>query len=100
MMTTRTLKILAATAATAGALMIAVPASAQVEIGVPGVGVRIGDYHHRHYHRAYPSTYYDTGYRTYPQRVIYDDDDDCTWRMVERERPDGTVVTVRERDCD
>lgn len=52
---TRIAKLLTAATIGAGALIIAAPASAQVEIGVPGVGVRLGG----------PSYYYDTPRSTY-----------------------------------
>ncbi|BAT57926.1 hypothetical protein GJW-30_1_00437 [Variibacter gotjawalensis] len=106
---TRIAKLLTAATIGAGALMIAAPASAQVEIGVPGVGVRLGG--PAYYYDTPRSTYYyDTEYRTrtyparsywnQPERVYYNDNSDCSYRVVERVRPDGTVVTMRERDCD
>jgi hypothetical protein len=82
---------IAAGALGVAALTFPVPASAQVdvEVGAPGVGVRVGDREHRRYEER--------------RRVrVYDDDNtgSCRTVTIRRERGDGTVVTRRERRCD
>ena len=80
---------LAATAIGAAGLLTAPPASAQVgvEVGVPGVGVRVGD---------------PPRYREERRVRVYDDHNrgDCRTVTVRKERDDGTVITRRERRCD
>jgi hypothetical protein len=70
------------------------PASAQVgvEVGVPGVGVRIGDpdYRYRERRRIERERDYNVGRRG----------DRCRSVTVQRERRDGTVVSRTERRCD
>ena len=82
---------IAAAAIGAAALVTAPPASAQigVEVGVPGVGVRVGD----------APRYRDRDER----RVrVYEDNNrgECRTVTVRKERDDGTVITRRERRCD
>jgi len=84
--------VLSAAALAAGAVVTVPPASAQVgvEIGTPGVGVRIGDPDRRYYRDDRPRT-----------RVIERDTvGECRTVTVRRERADGTIVTRRERQCD
>ena len=82
--------ILSAAAATAAATFVTVPASAQVgvEIGTPGVGVRVGE----------PRYYRDDRRRD----RVYERDTvgECRTVTVRKERADGTIVTRRERRCD
>jgi hypothetical protein len=77
------MKTLAISLLTATSLLIAVPASAQVQFDVGPGGVRIGPRYHdedaRFYHRGYHRGWR-YGYRR----------DDC--RRVTIERPDGSVV--------
>lgn len=79
-----------AAAATGVALMTTVPASAQVgvEVGVPGVGVRIGEPDRR--------------YREERRVRVRERDNvgDCRTITVRKERDDGTVITRKERRCD
>jgi hypothetical protein len=79
-----------AAAATGVALMTTVPASAQVgvEVGVPGVGVRVGDTDRR--------------YREERRTRVYERENvgDCRTITVRKERDDGSVVTRKERRCD
>jgi hypothetical protein len=80
---------IAAAAIGAAALMTIEPASAQVgvEVGVPGVGVRIGD---------------PPRYREERRVRVYEDRNvgECRTVTVRKERDDGTVITRRERRCD
>ena len=79
-----------AAAATGVAVMTTVPASAQVgvEVGVPGVGVRIGEPDRR--------------YREERRVRVRERDNvgDCRTITVRKERDDGTVITRKERRCD
>jgi hypothetical protein len=81
---------IAAAAIGAATLLTVQPASAQVgiELGGPGVGVRIGEPRDR--------------YRDREDRVrVYDSNrGDCRTVTVRRERDDGTIVTRQERRCD
>ncbi len=89
----RRLLILGAAAALAtAAFATAPPASAQVgvEIGTPGVGVRIGEPERRYYRDDRPRT------RVYERDTV----GECRTVTVRRERADGTIVTRRERQCD
>jgi hypothetical protein len=83
------------TALAVGSLVIAVAtvgsivhANAQVSIraGEHGVGVRIGDSHHRH-------GYWHRGYRAYGSV-------DCRYVETRKYRPNGTVVITKKRVCD
>jgi hypothetical protein len=86
----RGILISVAVAATGVALMTTAPASAQVgvEVGVPGVGVRVGE----------PDRYYQERRRT----RVYERENvgDCRTVTVRKERDDGTVITRKERRCD
>ena len=88
------MKAIAATAIGAATLLTVQPASAQVgiDVGVPGVGVRIGEPRYRDREV----------YREREDRVrVYDDNrGDCRTVTVRRERDDGTIVTRQERRCD
>jgi hypothetical protein len=79
-----------AAAATGAALMTSMPASAQVgvEVGVPGVGVRIGDTDRR--------------YREERRVRVRERDNvgECRTITVRKERDDGTTITRKERRCD
>jgi hypothetical protein len=82
--------VLGAAAAVAASVAVTVPpASAQVgvEIGTPGVGVRVGE-----------PRYYNERRRT----RVYERDTvgECRTVTVRKERDDGTIVTRRERRCD
>jgi hypothetical protein len=79
-----------AAAAIGAATLVAVqPASAQVgvEVGVPGVDVRIGDR---------PRYREERRVRVYEDRNV----GECRTVTVRKERDDGTVITRRERRCD
>lgn len=80
----------AAAAIGALALLTAPSVSAQVgiEVGTPGVGVRIGEPDRRYEERR--------RVRVYEDRNV----GDCRTITVRKERDDGTVVTRRERRCD
>jgi hypothetical protein len=84
----RGILISVAAAATGVALMTTVPASAQVgvEVGVPGVGVRVGE----------PDRYRERHDRV----IVRENRGDCRTVTVRKERDDGTVITRRERRCD
>lgn len=87
----RILITIAAAATGAAAFMATPPASAQVgvEVGVPGVGVRIGEPERR--------------YRDDERRVRVRERDnvgECRTVTVRKERDDGTVITRQERRCD
>lgn len=86
----RILITVAAAATSAAALMTTVPASAQVgvEVGVPGVGVRVGDPDRRYEERR--------RVRVYERENV----GECRTITVRKERDDGTVVTRKERRCD
>ena len=86
----RLLLSLSAAAALGTLVLAAPPASAQVgvEVGVPGVGVRIGDPDRRWEERR--------RVRVYEDRNI----GECRTVTVRKERADGTMVTRRERHCD
>jgi hypothetical protein len=81
--------MLSAAAIAVGAFVTAPPASAQVgvEIGTPGVGVRVGEPRY---------------YRDDRRRRVYERDTvgECRTVTMRRERADGTIVTRRERRCD
>jgi hypothetical protein len=80
----------AAAAIGAATLLTVQPASAQVgvEVGGPGVGVRIGEPRYRDRDRQDRVRRYD------------DNRGDCRTVTVSREREDGSIVTRRERRCD
>jgi hypothetical protein len=89
----RRLLILSAAAALAATAFVTVPsASAQVgvEIGTPGVGVRVGEPERRYYRDDRPRV------RVYERDTV----GECRTVTVRRERADGTIVTRRERQCD
>ncbi len=69
----------------AAAIAIATPASAQVHVDVPGVGVHVGDGHHR-YHRPY------RGHRARAQA-------NCRQVTTRTVRPNGTVVVRKRTTC-
>jgi hypothetical protein len=79
----------AAAAIAAGAVVTIAPASAQVgvEIGTPGVGVRVGEPRYREDRRRE---------RVYERDTV----GECRTVTVRRERADGTIVTRRQRQCD
>ena len=79
----------AAAAIAAGAVVTIPPASAQVgvEIGTPGVGVRVGEPRYREDRRRE---------RVYERDTV----GECRTVTVRRERADGTIVTRRQRQCD
>ena len=82
---------IAAAAIGAATLLTVQPASAQVgiELGGPGVGVRIGEPRYR-----------DRGDREDRVRVYDQNRGDCRTVTVRKERDDGTIVTRQERRCD
>jgi hypothetical protein len=84
--------MLSAAAIAAGAVVTVPPASAQVgvEIGTPGVGVRVGEPERRYYRDDRPRV------RVYERDTV----GECRTVTVRRERADGTIVTRRERQCD
>jgi hypothetical protein len=86
----RGILISVAVAATGVALMTTVPASAQVgvEVGVPGVGVRVGEPERRYEERR--------RVRVYERENV----GDCRTVTVRKERDDGPVITRKERRCD
>ncbi|BAT57928.1 hypothetical protein GJW-30_1_00439 [Variibacter gotjawalensis] len=76
-------------------LALPLPAVAQVQVDVPGVGVRIGE----------PPVYERERYRDRREDVEVRERRDyntgeCRTRTVQRERPDGTTVTAQDRVCD
>jgi hypothetical protein len=81
----------------AAAIAFTAPAQAQVgvEVGVPGVGVRVGDPDRVDRERRE---------RAREEVIIRDRRDSntgaCSTRPVQKERPDGSVVTQQDRVCD
>ncbi len=89
----RTTTLLSASLLGLAALTFGAPASAQVGIQVPGVGVQIGESERGERERR----------REYRERVEdrrETNTGSCRTETVQKERPDGTTVTREERTCD
>ncbi len=78
---------------TAGTLVAAMPAMAQVYLEGPGVGVRVGDRWDRGHHYGWDRGYH-RGWNSYAYR-----DRDCRTVTIRERMPDGRVVVRTRERC-